>query len=47
MAEVSFMEQRGVMSGKEFESVIAFVESEDVSCLSQSELERASAEKGL
>lgn len=47
LAEVSCMERSYEMSRKELESIIDFLESEDVSCLSQSELERALQEKGF
>jgi len=47
LAEVSCMERSYEMSRKELENIIDFLESEDVSSMSQSELERALAEKGF
>lgn len=46
LAEVSCMERSYEMSKKEFEDIIDFLKSEDVSSMNQSELERAIQEKG-
>lgn len=47
LAEVSCMERSYEMSRTEFENIIDFLESEDVTAMSQSELERAIQEKSF
>jgi hypothetical protein len=47
LAEVSWLERSYDMSRNELENIIDFLKSEDVSSMSQSELERAIQEKGV
>ena len=47
LAEISCAERSYEMSRKELETIIDFLESEDVASMNQSELERAIQEKGF